>query len=376
MTKQGARILFTVDRLDTGGKERLILSLLELAQGTMLQIHLCLLSGHGELGKQACRLARNCIVTGRKQPYSPSSVSRIRAYVRENGLRLVHCNGVVDSFHAYHATRRQPVCKVCTIHGHECGWRLAVHKWLLKKFDAVVVPSKSMRRDALSLGYRANRMHVIPNCYSPSFGRSVWSSRDQTEKKTPQAVCLSRFDWSKDQSTVVRAMAIVKARGFNLDLDLIGSGEERYLNPVRELVKSLGLQGRINFLGNTESSPELLGKYDIMIASSIAESFGIGLVEGMVSGLPVVATNIPPFREILGNGEYGLLFSEGDHEALASILIRLLQDDQELERLSNAAEERAAEYSPKKFLGRLVNLYQSLLSDPRLLPTGPNARYV
>ena len=142
----------------------------------------------------------------------------------------------------------------------------------------------------------------------------------------------------------------------------MGTGRGEYLSPVEEFVREQGLEDRIRFRGEVRDLPTVMPDFDLMVMSSRAESFGISLVEGMAWGLPVVASDIPPFREITSTGTAGLLFRTGDHEHLADVLQELVSDPDRMERQRELSLERAADYSPGAFGDRTVALYEELLA--------------
>ena len=81
----------------------------------------------------------------------------------------------------------------------------------------------------------------------------------------------------------------------------------------------------------------------------------------MCNGLPVVATDIEPLHELVGDGEAGLLFPPGDAEAAAVALRRLLIDPALRRTCGERGRERAANFAPARVVDRLAELYGSEL---------------
>lgn len=354
-------ILLVDDILDVGGKERQFLTALEVLQKYDIDIHVALLKGKGVLGDRAIGLADGYMVCNRKHPLSLRTIRRIRKYVVQNKIDLIHCNGVIDSLHVYLAAKDLTVKLVCTVHGYEKGLHLRVHKHILSRYDAVVAVSKPFLGDIIKQGYRSNLFRVIPNSYSTEFISTELPSTNH--EKNLRMVMVSRFDWSKDHTTVLRALKKLKEAGFGIELDFIGGGEEKYIRPVRETVSSLDLEDSVCFLGVVGNLSELLDGYDLMVMSSRAESFGIVLVEGMASGLPIVASDIDPFREITDEGRYGLLFRTGDHGDLADRITGLAESIEKRKEMSELSIERAADYSPETYGERTIGLYREVLDS-------------
>jgi len=353
------KVLLVDDILDVGGKERQFLTGLKALREFDIDIHVALLKGKGTLGDRAIKLANGYIICNRKHALSPVTIRKIRKYIVRNGIDLIHCNGMIDSLHMFLATRGLSVKLICTVHGYERGLYLLVHKYVLSRFDAVVAVSRSFLDDLVNLRYRCDTFVVIPNSVAPEFFEVIRHAKASTTR----IVMLSRFDWFKDQLTVVKAMKHLKQSGIRAHTDLIGSGAAEYLDPVQEYVRANDLDDVVSFLGEIENVVDCIGGYDLMVMASTADTFGISLVEGMAAGLPVIASNIKPFQEILGNGKYGLLFENGNPSQLASCLISIIESQDKGRIFSQLAKERAADYLPEQYAKKMTSLYHTLMKN-------------
>lgn len=105
-------------------------------------------------------------------------------------------------------------------------------------------------------------------------------------------------------------------------------GEGPLESSLKELVSELGLSEVVHFMGYVEhvKLPEILAGMDLYCLSSLQESFGVSAIEAMASGLPVVATDTEGFRDIIIQGETGLLVQPADPQALASAMLKFCTD--------------------------------------------------
>jgi len=95
-------------------------------------------------------------------------------------------------------------------------------------------------------------------------------------------------------------------------------GEQPYAAHLARLVDELGLAGRVQFLGQRSDVPRLMRAVDAVIHPSIdPEPFGRTLVEAMLAGVPVIATDAGAASDILEAGRAGTLVPPGDADALA-----------------------------------------------------------
>ncbi len=110
-------------------------------------------------------------------------------------------------------------------------------------------------------------------------------------------------------------------------------------------------------VGKVEDVRVAYAAVDIVWVASRAESFCRVAAEAMMNGIPVVAGDIPPLRDLLGDDEAGLLYPVEDHEAAVVALRRLARDPALRRRLGEAGRERSVHYSPAAVAEQLLGLY-------------------
>jgi phosphatidylinositol alpha-mannosyltransferase len=165
-----------------------------------------------------------------------------------------------------------------------------------------------------------------------------------------------RLDPQKGFPITVAAFAKVVNEVPEARLVVAGDGRDR---------ETLGLltdavRARVDVLGTipNEDVPAVHAASEVFVASAWGqESFGIALVEAMASGRPVVASDIPGYREVVDDGVEGFLVPPRDPEALAAGLVRVLRDPRLAERLGEAGRARARTYDWSIVVDRLEALY-------------------
>ncbi len=119
-------------------------------------------------------------------------------------------------------------------------------------------------------------------------------------------------------------------------------GEEAYADDLYGQAKALGIAHRVRFLGFRSDIPALMCAMDVVVHSSIApEPFGRVVVEGMLSGNPVVASAAGGVLEIIDHGKTGWLFEPGNADALAETLELVLQNRALTEKVAGAGQVHA-----------------------------------
>lgn len=166
----------------------------------------------------------------------------------------------------------------------------------------------------------------IPNaCHVAEIAQRAEKIRKQ--RITPQHKIIigmvARLNAIKDQATLIRACYIVQKSAPNIELWLIGDGDRR--TELERLTTELQLQDVVHFWGSRNDVPELLGQMDIYAFSTTPnEGFGIAIAEAMAASLPIVASDVPACREVLGEGTAGLLVTPNLPNALAEALFPLV----------------------------------------------------
>lgn len=169
-----------------------------------------------------------------------------------------------------------------------------------------------------------------PGNVSPSV-RSHLTSDDAA----PLVGIVGRIDPEKGVDVLVRAMGQLEGVAAHAHLVVVGSGglaPDGYPERVRaEAERSLG--DRVRFVGRTSDVPATLRSLDILVNASVAEPFGLSVLEAQASGVAVIGTRAGGIPDFVFDGDNGLLVPSGDVDALAKALDRLLTDSELRARL-------------------------------------------
>jgi phosphatidylinositol alpha-mannosyltransferase len=183
----------------------------------------------------------------------------------------------------------------------------------------------------------------------PAGRRIVWAHRLDPQKGFPVAVAA----FAKVVAEVPDAVLVVAGDG--ADRDAVG-------------VLTASVRERVHMVGSVPNDrlPAVHAAGDVFVASALGqESFGVVLIEAMAAGLPVVATDIPGYREVVTHGVEGLLVPPRDPEALAAGLVRVLTEPGLAERLGEAGRARARDFDWPLVVDRLEDVYRRAIERPR-----------
>ena len=196
---------------------------------------------------------------------------------------------------------------------------------------------------------------VIPNgIYGKRFAAGI--SRDKWSGNTVGFI--GRFEEPrKGLSVLLAALPIVIRAIPDLRVLVAGPGDsEEFLRKMDPQLRS-----RITFLGrlSEEEKIGLLRSVSLYVAPNTGgESFGIILAEAMAAGACVVASDIPAFSTMLGEGKFGSLFPSEDSSALARVTIDLLRDDERRAFLAQSGEENARRFDWDAVAKQIFSVYE------------------
>jgi glycosyltransferase involved in cell wall biosynthesis len=174
----------------------------------------------------------------------------------------------------------------------------------------------------------------------------------------------------KGQTTAVDALL----DNPDMHLALVGSalfGEDKYEASLRQHVDTLGLAGRVHFLGFSNEVPALMKAMDVVAhTSTLPEPFGRVVVEGMLSHRPVIASAAGGVTELIENGVTGILIEPGNSAALSAALKKLATEPAYADDLAQAAFVMAkAKFDETVFVDGVLHQIDDMINPAALKST-------
>ncbi|HEX7389094.1 MAG TPA: glycosyltransferase [Acidiphilium sp.] len=210
-----------------------------------------------------------------------------------------------------------------------------------RRCDHLVGNTRDIVRWVSGQGWPADRVHYLPN-FVADFAGVVPADRAGlgVPDGVPLILALGRLHAVKGFDTLIRAMTRIS----DAHLVIAGEGPERAA--LEALIAGAGLQDRVHLAGWRGDTGELLKAADVFVSSSRHEPLGNMILEAFSASVPVIATAAEGPREIIGEGDDGVLVPIDDADALASTITGVLHDSDRADTLARAGRMRfEAEFS-------------------------------
>lgn len=273
---------------------------------------------------------------------------QIRAALKQSRPDIVSCHSSKAGIAGRLAARSLGMPVIFTAHGWAFTENVpqpgrSIYKWVEKIgawfSDHIVTVSEYDRNLALkSRIAKARRITTVHNGMPdrPAPGRE----RDRVQAKGPvELLMVARIGPQKDHETVIRALADINDLDWHMRF--AGGGDDLEL---RDMARALGLDDRIEFLGERTDIAELMEDSDIYMLISHWEGFPRSILEAMRARLPVIATDVAGVRESVMEGENGYTVGRGDRDDLARALADLIKDPEKRIAMGTRGREMFEQY--------------------------------
>ncbi len=358
------RVLHVINSLDIGGAEKLLTDMLPILEEE-ISVDLLLLDAtktqfYRDLEE---RLKNVRILRVKKRSiYNPLQILSIAQYVRSYDIIHVHLFPALYWSAIAKLFLPKDAKFVFTEHSTN-NRRLQnmffkfIDRFIYSQYKKIICITPSVKAVLENkLRIPSNKLEVIQNGVdlnkiegSSSASRSEFSYLD-TDKLI---VMVAGFRVEKDHSTVVKALSLLP---FHFKLIFIGAGPKT--NEVRDLVRELNLQNRVQFLGVRGDVYSLLKMSDLGVLSSHWEGFGLAAVESMACGLPTIASDVNGLRQVVEGG--GMLFQPGDYKNLAKLIISISSTPTMYRNLSTKGILKSKKYGLDKMAAKHLLVYNSI----------------
>lgn len=194
---------------------------------------------------------------------------------------------------------------------------------------------------------RADKIKVIyngldPRNYSCDVDKATLRSALGLAPEVPIVAVVGRLVKLKGIDYFLRAASAILVAGENVQFLVVGEGPLK--GDLTKQAKILGIGRNVYFAGFREDIPEILSAIDILVVPSLWEGLPLVVLEGMLSGKPIVATRVGGIPEAVKDGKSGILVPPRDVDALRDSVLELLKNPEKRKELGERGKQRALQY--------------------------------
>jgi len=223
-------------------------------------------------------------------------------------------------------------------------WRDSLHTFLVNSgvIQILVASSARTKNNAIEAGVKPEKITTIYNAIMPfdvaHIDRDAVRQKIELKKDDVFFLAVGRLVYEKGHEILVEAMSTVTKSDSHAIAGICGAGPLH--DQLQAQIEKLNLQDKVKLLGQWDKIPELLAASDVFVLPSRWEGLPMALLEGMMAGLPIIATRVEGVDEVVHPGEHGVLVPLESPAELAQAILQLLRSPADRQRMGAAARER------------------------------------
>ena len=361
------RIMQILPKMNVGGVERGVLDLVRYFKNS--EIKNIVVSAGGRLieALQLEGTTHYMLPVHKKSPFSIFLIPKVRRIIEKEKIDIVHARSRVPGWISFFASRANATPFVTTAHGaYKSKFWSEVMGW--GKF--VICPSNYVARHMrIQFGVPQEKIIVI----------NRWVDLNKFHfapyhklKSSNTILSIGRISPTKGYEYLIEGLKKAVRVNPYLHLKIVGSPDKSkldYFNYLKNLVIRYSLNYNVTFEGYRPDVENVLKEARLLVAPSIIEeSFGRVVVEAFACGVPVIATKVGGFSEIIEDGKDGILIDSKDSKAIADNILKIFQDHNLANKLIEAGRKKVTDlYTLEKSMEQTKEVYAKTLSLTRIL---------
>ena len=305
--------------------------------------------------------------------FIPSIVWHLRRKTIEINPDIVHAEGTFTPYSTVAALLRNRYPVLLTVMGvvlNEIKFYRGINfilgmliakpneRYVVSKIPHIIVQSPHIKN--LFSKMTKSKIYVVPEGIEFENIRDTPPHDSNENIDTFIAVGLVRL---KGLDILIKAISTVIKSVPDLKVYIAGSGKEE--GKLKSMVKNLGLERHVKFLGYISDEEEINRYYKackIVVVPSRWDVDPFAPLNAAASGKPAIVSDMCN-SSVIENGKTGFVFKTEDVEELSSKMVKLLTDDKLREEMGKAAMEKAREYDWSKIVDRKVKIYKEVIAD-------------
>jgi glycosyltransferase involved in cell wall biosynthesis len=247
-------------------------------------------------------------------------------------------------------------------------WNIGIKKIFIQSTNRIITTSKLIKNNLIKHYKFMNNISCVPN----------WVDLQRFKFTKDDPDLLNKFKINKKEKIILYCGHIFERKGIEYliqampeisrninDCKLLITGELNSKDPfhtkIGELINQLRLENNIIFVGyfGYKDMPKLYSIADLFILPSLEEAQPLVLLEAMAARVPIVTTSLDPIKEVIKDGENGILVKPRNSEEISKAAIRILKDNKLIQRLVQKGYKTVKQkFSKDKVIPKILKIYK------------------
>lgn len=369
------KVLHLISGGDTGGAKTHVINLLQELNKRIHVKVICFIKA--EFYYEAKEKGIPIEVYEQEKRYDLSIIKRLVEEIRKEKYDLIHSHGARANFITYVVKKFCDIPAVTTIHSdYKLDFKGSFYKSLvyknlnylsLKHMDYYIGVSESFRDMLIARNFDPDRIMTVYN----GINIEEVESRDVNEdffeeygialdENTVKVGILARLHPVKGVDVFIKAAHKVLQKRQDVEFFIAGDGEER--EKLLKLIKELKVDNKVHLLGYLQDPYSFISQIDVNSNTSYSESFPYVILEGGVFKKPIIASNVGGVKDLVIDGETGLLFEPGDTDTLSEHILTLVENEQLRKKMGWNLYNRIKQfYTSERMADKHIFIYQQIL---------------
>ncbi len=299
---------------------------------------------------------------------------RLVTLIREQNVQILHTHDWRSDVIGYYAAKKTGIPIMTTVYvwfyrPFKIWLMETIDSWYIKYFNSVTAVSQATLRQTIEMGVPAHKAEILLSGISDSrcqYTLDRQSARESLHLASDEIgfIYTARFYPEKAHDNLVRAFQLACDRRPDLKMKLFLLGKGPLLEPTKEIVNALHLEDRVIFTGHVNNVPDILQAMDVMVHPSLSEGISLAIYEGMLSGLPVIGTDVDGTPEVVISERTGWLVPVRNCEKLTEAMVEASSRPDLRALYGNQARQLIRnEYSMDIAIQQLRSIYHRLLNS-------------